>query len=71
MNKTPDWHDIVRVAWFNPRTKITESFCIGIVTIRDKNTNEEKSYIGIGEGYSEKEDILYILQHWAKFIYIY
>lgn len=69
MQKTPDWHDIVRVVWFTPQTKITELNCIGIVTIRDKHTNEEKSYIGIGAGFSEKEDILHILKYWAKFIY--
>lgn len=41
--------------------------CIGIVTIIDKNTKEEKSYIWTWAWFDEKEDILQILKFWAKF----
>lgn len=55
--------EFVSVDWFTPLA----GDCIGIVTVRDTRTGEEKSYIGTGFGKSEDEDIHHITITGAKF----
>jgi hypothetical protein len=45
------------VLWFTPGGPNTDGKCIGIVLTTDAITNQQKAYIGLGNGKDEKADI--------------
>lgn len=55
--------NIKNVVWYT----LGDLSCIWIVTIIDKNTKEDKSYIWIWYWFNEEEDIKKILEFWARF----
>lgn len=55
--------NIKNVVWYT----LGDLRCIWIVTIIDKNTKEEKSYIWIWDWFDEEEDIKKILEFWTRF----
>ncbi len=54
---------ILKANWFTPMGNTL----IGIVYGEDEVTKEKKAYIGIGNGYDEKEDSEHIAETGAKF----
>ena len=55
--------NIKNVVWYT----LVDWTCIWIVTIIDKDTEEEKSYIWTWDWFDEEEDIEQILKFWVPF----